>query len=276
MEKSISEQSNTKIGLFDDFGGQDLDRALWNVRITGRTVNDEQQAYVDSSETIYITDQQDASDIQSGGILVIHPRYHPNYRTPQGKKFDFISGRIDTREKFEFRYGTAAARLKLPIGSGFWPAFWAMGKNKWPSTGEIDIMENTGEADWVSAGVHGPGYSGDEGLINYAYFREDDISRWHIYSVEWSPDQLLFKVDEKLIYRVTKDMVHFHGKWAFDNPKYLILNFAIGGIYPFKINAVVDPYYGLPSSTVELIKQGHAKLLVDWVKISSYSPAGDQ
>ncbi len=38
--------------FFDDFAGLELDRSKWGVIVTGRTVNNEQQAYVDSKETI--------------------------------------------------------------------------------------------------------------------------------------------------------------------------------------------------------------------------------
>src|SRR4051794_5031924 len=85
----------------DDFSGTALDRAKWNVIVTGRTVNNEQQAYIDSTDVLEV----------SGGILTIHPRFRAGFKTPEGKTFDFISGRVDTRGKFDFTYGTAAARM---------------------------------------------------------------------------------------------------------------------------------------------------------------------
>lgn len=51
----------------------------------------------------------------------------------------------------------------LPAGAGLWPAFWLLGYDKWPESGEIDVMEYVGEPDWVSAAVHGPGYFGEAG-----------------------------------------------------------------------------------------------------------------
>src|SRR5262245_50351682 len=38
--------------FFEDFSGPALDRSRWNVVVTGRTVNNEQQAYVDSPDVI--------------------------------------------------------------------------------------------------------------------------------------------------------------------------------------------------------------------------------
>ena len=146
--------------------------------MTGETVNDEQQAYVDSPETIAIVHEAAGAD---GGALAIHTRYHRQFTTPEGRTFDFISGRLDTRSKFDFTYGTAAARVKLTAGPGLWPAFWALGNGNWPETGEMDIMENVGDPAWINFALHGPKYSGDKGLAKRKYFvAPDDITAWHV------------------------------------------------------------------------------------------------
>jgi len=255
--------------FYDDFSAAELDRSKWNVRITGPVYNDEQQAYVDSPDTIYLASEEQAAGA-THGALILHPRYRPNFMSPDGDKFDFISGRIDTRDKFDFRYGSAAARIKLPAGAGLWPAFWILGYERWPHSGEIDVMEYVGERDWVSSAVHGPNYFGEAGLVNKRYFPgADDASSWHIYRVDWRSDSLIFTVDGRLVYRVTRPMIDFFGPWVFDNDKYLILNFALGGTYPFKTNGTQEPYYGLPASTVEIIKQDEIKIAIDWVRVTT-------
>ncbi|MEW6402054.1 MAG: glycoside hydrolase family 16 protein [Chloroflexota bacterium] len=268
---TINEQN--ELIFFDDFSSETLDRSKWNVRVTGLTVNSEQQAYIDSAETLYIERDTDASGA-GNSVLVIHPRYRPGFVTAEGETLDFISGRIDTREKMEFTYGSAAARLKLPAGAGLWPAFWAMGAAaEWPENGEIDIMESVGEPDWIGVALHGPGYSGETPLVNKKYFLpQDDATAWHVYSVDWSPDCLLFKIDGELIYRTTRPMVEYFGRWAFDDSKYLILNFALGGVYPLKINGVRAPYLGMPALTVQLIKEDQIRIMVDWVKVERTIP----
>jgi beta-glucanase (GH16 family) len=260
--------AESKTIFFDDFSGPTLDRTKWSVRITGMTVNNEQQAYVDSTDTLYITHGDDAMGA-ANGALVIQPRYRPGFMTPEGRKFDFISGRLDTKGKFDFAFGTAAARMKLPAGPGLWPAFWALGNGPWPSTGEIDIMENVGEADWTSVALHGRGYSGETPLVNKYFFPPNqDASGWHIYSVDWTPSGFIFKVDDKIMYRATRTMIEHYGRWAYDNPKYLILNLALGGAYPFKTNGARKPYPGIPQETVDLIKADKLKVLVDWVRVT--------
>ncbi len=257
--------SKTDLIFFDDFRTGQLDPARWNVCTTGQVVNQEQQAYVESGETVYIT-SADEDVAGENKVLVLHPHYRPGYKTADGQSFDFISARIDTREKFHFTYGSAAARMKLPAGSGLWPAFWVMGYGQWPENGEIDIMEYVGEADWVSSALHGPGYSGESALVNKLFFANGrDATSWHVYSVDWTPDKIVFRVDGVITYRVTRPMVDFFGPWVFSNEKYLIFNLALGGIYPFKTNGVCEPYYGIPEETVARIKEDQVRVLIDWV-----------
>jgi beta-glucanase (GH16 family) len=254
--------------FFDDFTGAELDRDSWNVVVPGEPVNDELQAYCDSEETVRIARTADTVE-GCDGALVIQPHYRPGFQTPGGRTFDFISGRIDTRAKAEFTYGTFSARMKLPPGAGLWPAFWALGgTGPWPAAGEIDVMENVGEPDWVSAALHGPGYSGESGLANRMYFPNGDgTSGWHVYQARWEPDRISFTVDGRLHYRATRPMVEYFGAWAYDNSKYLILNLAIGGTFPFKTNGIRSPYRGLAEETVHAISKENVRMLVDWVRV---------
>jgi beta-glucanase (GH16 family) len=251
----------------DEFDGPALDRTKWNVIVTGRTVNNENEAYVDSPDTIDIVTGA-AAEGADGGALRIRARYRPGYTSPEGRQYDFISGRLDTRGKVEFTYGTAAARMKLPAGAGFWPAFWLLGTGRWPDTGEADIMENVGDPSWTNAAMHGPGYFGNTPLVRRAPLPSGDVTDWHIYSVDWTPDSLSFKVDGQEMYRVTKTMVEQYGPWAYDNAKFLILNLAIGGQYPQSVNHATEPYPGLPQASVDLIKSDAVAVLVDWVRVT--------
>ena len=257
---ALATQPPPRPAFAEEFSAPALDRTRWNVIVTGRTVNNEQQAYVDSTDVLSIAD----------GMLVIRPRFRPGFKAPSGRSFDFISGRIDTRDKFSFTYGTAAARMKLPAGAGLWPAFWALGAGRWPDTGEIDIMENVGDAGWTSVALHGPGYFGDTPLVRRATLPADaDATAWHVYSADWSEDTIVFRVDDREIYRVTRAMVEKYGQWSFDNPKHLILNLALGGNYPAGVNKIETPYHGLAESTVKAIQRDEPRVLVDWVRVTA-------
>lgn len=252
----------------DEFDGGALDRTKWNVVGMDFWVNNEQQAYLDSPDTI-----QFASDIEGaqGGALVLRPVYRPGVDTNAERKADFISGRIHSSGKAEFTYGRIEARIKMPYAEGVWPAFWMLGNGRWPDTGEIDIMEYVGEKDWIGVALHGPGYSGETPLVNkFVFDPGTDATDWHVYAVEWTKDAVLFEVDGRLTYRVTRPMVEHYGAWRFNNDKHLILNFALGGAYPFKTSRIAEPYQGLPAATVDQIKAGKVAMAVDWVRV--YEP----
>jgi len=260
--------AKTNTVFFEEFNGKSLNRKLWNIEVTGNTVNNEQQAYIDSASTLYLVHGKEAEGAKKGA-LVIKPLYHPGYTSKEGRSYDFLSGRINTKAKFEFTYGTVSARVKMSSGAGLWPAFWALGEGKWPDCGEIDIMETVGAPSWVSHALHGPGYFGNTPLAYRAFFpKGTDVTQWHIYAVDWTRNSLVFKVDGLVTYSVTRAMVEKYGKWAFDNPKFIILNFALGGGYPNGVNKISQPYFGLSQTSVDLVKAGQAKFLVDWVLVT--------
>ena len=249
----------------DEFDGEQLDRDKWVVIGTDFWVNNEQQAYVDTPEVLSIVDDADGAD---GGALMLKPVYAPGVDPHPERQADFLSGRVESKGQYDFTYGRAEARIKLPDAEGVWPAWWLLGNGQWPDTGEIDIMEYVGEKDWIGVAMHGPGYSGETPLVNKYFFEEgEDVTDWHVYAVEWKKDEILFQIDGHTLYRVTRPMVENYGKWRFDNPKYLILNFALGGAYPYKTNGIEEPYNGMPQATVDQIKAGDVSMLVDWVRI---------
>ena len=252
----------------DEFNGSELDRDNWIVIGTDFWVNNEQQAYVDAPEVLSIVDDAEGAD---GGALMLRPVYAPGIDPHPDRKADFLSGRVESQGKFDFTHGRAEARIKMPDAEGVWPAWWMLGNDRWPDTGEIDIMEYVGEKDWIGVALHGPGYSGETPLVNKYFFADgEDVTGWHVYAVEWKKDELLFQVDGRTVYRVTRPMVEHYGEWSYDNPKYLILNFALGGACPFKTNGIEEPYNGIPQATVDKIKSGDVAMLVDWVRV--YAP----
>jgi len=254
--------------FFEDFNENTLDRSKWNVEVTGNTVNDEQQAYIDSGTTIYLAKEADAQGA-TNGALILKALYHPGYTSKEGKKYDFLSGRINTQQKMEFTYGTASCRMKMTGGAGLWPAFWALGNGRWPDCGEIDMMETVGDPSWFSNAMHGPNYFGNTPLAyRYHFPQGTDVEQWHVYSVDWTHDSIVFKIDGAVTYTVTRAMVEHYGRWAFDNPKFIILNFALGGGYPAGVNKIKTPYFGISQQTVDKIKEGDAKVWVDWVLVT--------
>ena len=252
----------------DEFNSGELDREKWITIGPDFWVNNEQQMYVDDPAVINFIDGVEGAD---GGVLMLRPVFKPGIDPNKDRNAPFVSGRIESQGKFDFMHGRAEARIKMPDNVGVWPAFWLLGNDKWPGTGEIDIMEYVGEKDWIGVALHGPGYSGETPLVNKFFFPEGvDVTQWHTYGVEWTDQQIDFLIDGHVHYRVTRPMVENYGKWRFDNEKYVILNFAMGGAYPFTTSRIEKPYNGIPQETVDAVKTGEVAMLVDWVRV--YAP----
>jgi beta-glucanase (GH16 family) len=193
---------------------------------------------------------------QKGGNLVI-TALKEDYTGKDGVARPYTSARIKTKGLFSQAYGRVEARMQLPLGKGIWPAFWMLGDDigtaGWPKAGEIDIMENIGEAGRVYSTLHGPGYSGDHGISAKYDLPAGEVvnTGFHVYAVEWSPNNIRFYFDDKLIAERTPADLPAGAKWVYDHPFFLILNVAVGGAWP-----------GYPDETTAFPQ----RMLVDYVR----------
>ena len=236
----------------DEFNGPNgsaVDRSKWVLETGGEGWgNQELEFYTDRSENVSVHD----------GNLVIKA-IAEKYTGSGGVTRNYTSARLKTFGKFSQTYGRFEARIKVPYGQGFWPAFWMLGddidKVGWPACGEIDIMENIGKEPAITHGsIHGPGYVGGDGieapytLPGKQRFADD----FHVFAVEWDPDAVSFYVDQDLYVRRTRADLKAGWKWVFDKPFFLILNLAVGGDWP-----------GNPDSTTVFPQS----MLVDYVRV---------
>ncbi|MER5636733.1 glycoside hydrolase family 16 protein [Kitasatospora sp. NPDC002227] len=147
----------------------------------------------------------------------------------------YTSARLDTDGLFSAAApGRFEARMKLPCGTGLWPAFWALGTRTdqigWPDGGEIDVMENLGnETGTVHSALHGPGGFQDVSAYSLPGSRQfcDD---YHVFAVDRQVDRLSFSVDGKVRHTVLQSQAGW--RWVFDEPFFLVLNLAVGGDWP--------------------------------------------
>jgi beta-glucanase (GH16 family) len=102
------------------------------------------------------------------------------------------------------------------------------GTTPWPDGGEIDILEHWGRnPNYAQSAIHTRSSFG--GTVNHGGQPISTMtSDFHVYSVDWSADKMVFAVDgvEHYTYEPeTKD----DQTWPFDSDQYLLLNFAIEG-----------------------------------------------
>jgi len=205
----------------DEFDGSTLDPKKW-VRETGGDG-------WGNAELEFYTDRPVNARVEAGQ-LVIEAR-----REPFGNR-EYTSARLKTQGLATWTYGRVEARIQIPRGQGLWPAFWMLGDNcgavGWPACGEIDIMENIGrEPGRVHGTVHGPGYSGAQGVgkpydLSAGAFADD----FHVYAIALDTTAIRWYVDDVLYETVTpKDLP---GRWVYDHGFFIILNVAVGGNWP--------------------------------------------
>jgi len=92
--------------------------------------------------------------------------------------------------------------------------------------GEIDIMEQTGWEKNVLKGHLHWGHTETKEYFDEGESQEipNPYDDFHIYSLEWTPNEIILLFDNQPFYRVPNDK-----KRPYDNPHYLLLNLAMGG-----------------------------------------------
>jgi beta-glucanase (GH16 family) len=244
---TVSQWKLTWADEFDGPNGSPPDRAKWNIVTGGKGFgNNELETYTARSANVR---QQD-------GNLVITARKE-DLTGSDGIRRNFTSARINTHGRFSQAYGRFEARIKLPTGKGIWPAFWLLGDNHetnhWPNCGEIDILETIGATDTMYSTLHGPGYSGGNGISQkFPLPAGESVATFHVYAVEWAPNEIEFFFDDHLIVRRTSADLPASTKWVYDHPFYILLNLAVGGNWP-----------GSPDETTIFPQQ----MLVDYVRV---------
>lgn len=226
MEESLSYEGYTLV-FEDKFEAEYLDRSLWNVELhEPGWVNQELQEYVDSPENIRI---------QNGRLLL-----RPVKKIHRDGSISYTSGRISTQHKRDFTYGLFEARLKVPKGKGYLPAFWLMTTDEdrygqWPECGEIDIMEIWGSRTRTNHGTIHYGLPHQETQGTVTLYKGDFAEEFHDFALLWEPGLLRWYVDGKLFHEARQwfsagpDGMKKPYPAPFDHDMYIILNLAVGG-----------------------------------------------
>lgn len=210
---------------FDTAGAPDA--ANWTYDLgAGGWGNGEEQTYTSDAENVIVED----------GVLKITAK--------SDGSGGYTSARLKTQDLFEFTYGRVEVRAKLPSAQGTWPAIWMLGANfpevGWPTSGEIDIMEQTGDDKNT---VLGTCHWEDNGVASYGLTTDvtNASSEFHIYALEWDENTIKIFLDDTQYYELaTTDTM------PFDEDFFMILNIAMGGT----LGGTIDP--GFTEDTMEI------------------------
>jgi beta-glucanase (GH16 family) len=209
----------------DDFKGTSLDPTRWFAENTAWPYNNELEFYQPGQATV-------GSSLLN--ILAEH-------RTVGGRPY--VSARIDTHGHFSQQYGRFEARMMLPAGAGYWPAFWLLPASQaWPP--ELDIMEAIGtQPSQVLLTQHWGTDFNNHQYAGITYTGPNYTTGFHSFAIEWSPTRIDWLVDNVVRYSSTTNIPQ--------EPMYVLLNLAVGGDLGGTPNPAVFP----------------KSMLVDWVRV---------
>ena len=236
----------------DEFSGTELNEDDWNrEKHQVGWVNNELQEYIPSADYAFVKD----------GELVIQPVKNVD----EEGNVSYVSGRVNTQNKHDYKYGWFEAKIKFPQGKGFLPAFWMMPQDEnfygqWPKCGEIDIAEVLGDSTNTNYGTLHYGEPHKQNQGTYILDSGNFADEYHVFAIEWEPGSIKWYVDGNQYYE-TND---WYSKWPgapekpypapFNQPFHVILNVAVGGDWP-----------GDPDETTPF--DDRAAMKVDYVRI---------
>lgn len=215
----------------DEFEGNGaINTSYWNYELgAGGWGNQEVQNYTNSLENVY----------QDNGTLKI--------KVIKDSNGNYSSGRITTKNKFDFKYGRVDIRAKLPSVAGTWPALWMLGANYssvgWPYCGEIDIMEQFEDKTYVQSTCH---WNNNNNTASYGQsINLSTPTEFHVYSLIWTADSVRTLLDGNEFYAMNTN-----SSMPFDANFFFILNVAMGGTN----GGPIDPNFTTDTMEVDYIK----------------------
>ena len=174
------------------------------------------------------------------GCLILKGIVNPDTRTDASP---YLTGGVYTKNKRPFYQGKVEIRAKFGKARGAWPAIWMKpyeeARYKWPSGGEIDIMEHLNADSIVYQTVH-TNYTHHLGIKNNpphggtARIHPDD---YNVYGVEMTADSLVFSVNGQRTFTYPKIETDREGQYPFDKPYYLLIDMQLGGSWVGKVDS---------------------------------------
>jgi beta-glucanase (GH16 family) len=236
---------------FDADGSPDPDN--WSYDIGDGSKNGQPGPGWGNQESQFYTNRPENVVVEDGLLKITAKKENYTDSDYPDKTFEYTSTRMKTQGKFAFTYGRVEVRAKLPSGGGTWPAIWMLGSSissvGWPDCGETDIMEHAGNRQGiVSSAMHTRSSFGN--TVNKGEQTINDVSTaFHVYTVEWNNDEMIFTVDDVEHYRYAPANKTAE-TWPFDSDQFLILNVAMGGTF----GGTIDPNFSSSSMEIDYVR----------------------
>ena len=239
VQEAIKPQGAWILVWNDEFNGTALNRRKWNVVTTPEDGQPFGQSwFADSPDTIRV----------ANGVLEMSA-------APIGRH-KYSGARLETQGLASWRYGRFEARIKVAEGAGTLSSFWMLHQDpsteRWPDSGEIDILEQLGWHPKLMEGVvHYKGV--DKSRHHVMKWLDEPLSAdFHNFALEWTPEGFFWFLDGELIHAYPPHDAH-----PFNRDFFLILSLCVGGDWARSPNK--DTRFPVTTQ-------------VDWVRVYAINP----
>ncbi|MEM5946983.1 glycoside hydrolase family 16 protein [Spirochaetia bacterium 38H-sp] len=196
-ESVPGEKDNKKLVLSEEFSDKALNPSLWQYSISNPDWRKGiHTIYTSAEENIYIKD----------GKLNISAIKNPDTR-------QWTSARIRTKPELGWKYGRIEVSAQIPAQQGTRAYISLLPTEKtelWPACGEIILLSGTYKENRTiaEAGIENKIYNsllGTEKKAGYDITQNKTKDGFHIFAVDWSPNEIKFYADDKLILSYKKE-----------------------------------------------------------------------
>ncbi len=209
----------------DEFDGDSLNSDHWNIEVNGDGGGNQELQYY-RAENIVVED----------GLLAITAKMESYL----GK--NYTSGRINSRDKVDTKYGRVVIRAKMPGGRGTWAALWMLPLfnryGGWPNSGEIDILEYVGyDENRIHTAIHTKKFNHklNNNIVFSRSMNQVNVEESYVdYEMIWAPGSIRILADGvqygtfNYVPQFNQD-VEYHEAYPFDQDFFFVINLAIGG-----------------------------------------------
>lgn len=234
-------QPKWKLVWEDNFNSGKLDESKWNVITRG-----------ESAWKRYMSAEKDLISFENGNV-VLTGRINKDNASDTSK---YVTGGIDTKNKYTLTYGRIEIRAKLGSAQGAWPAFWMVPNERQALPGgEIDIMEHLNFDDFVYQTAHSH-YTIKLGLKDTPQHygtAKIKMGEYNVYGLEWYEDRVVWMINGEATFVYPRIKTDKEGQWQYDVPFFIMLDQQLGGpgTWPGEINDADLP----------------VKMWIDWIKV---------
>lgn len=223
--------------IFED-NCNSFDSTLWkkNNNLThGVITNGSEEPQIYTSDNVYVQNGKMVFRLRRESNALPHPASYEQCQ--YNNEHYYTSGEIQSLNKYSFGYYEIYA--KLPVGAGFWPAFWFhdsnMGENgNWYN--EIDVFEGDGaNPDSLTCGVWiSPLLSIDDILHSKSFSKVpfNYTTGYHWYGVKWDKCGITWYFDRKPVndtvnnFACTSSLYNSTYNLKIEHPMNLLINLA--------------------------------------------------